>query len=94
MKTVPNAVKRLLIMARKLFRFITVIAALTCGLWLWLYVGIGSGHGWIRAKSGVVALLVIYHAYCGVLLRTVERGEKGARKSGFGCSTNSSCWGC
>ncbi|BCF89660.1 Protoporphyrinogen IX oxidase [Paraburkholderia caribensis] len=77
METDPNAVKRLLLMARKLFRFMTFIAvpALACGLWLWLAVGIGSGQGWIHAKVGVVVLLIVYHAYCGVLLRTFERGE-------------------
>ena len=77
METEPAAIKRLLIMARKLFRFMTLIAvpALACGLWLWLAVGIGSGQGWIHAKVGVVALLVIYHAYCGRLLATFERGE-------------------
>ncbi|MBP0591830.1 CopD family protein [Paraburkholderia sp. LEh10] len=76
METDSNAVKRLLIMARKLFRFMTIIAvpALACGLWLWLAVGIGSGQGWIHAKVGVVVLLIVYHAYCGVLLRTFERG--------------------
>ena len=56
METEPAAVKRLLIMARKLYRFMTMIAvpALLCGLWLWLVVGIGRGQGWIHAKVGVV----------------------------------------
>ncbi|MGF6568031.1 putative membrane protein [Paraburkholderia sp. GAS333] len=77
METEAAATARLLIMARKLFRFMTVIAvpALACGLYLWLGIGIGSGQGWIHAKVGVVVLLVIYHAFCGVLLRTFERGE-------------------
>jgi putative membrane protein len=51
------------------------VPALACGLWLWLAVGIGQGQGWIHAKVGVVVLLVIYHAYCGRLLATFERGE-------------------
>jgi protoporphyrinogen IX oxidase len=77
METEPAATARLLTMARKLFRFMTVIAvpALACGLYLWLGIGIGRGQGWIHAKVGVVVLLVIYHAYCGVLLGTFERGE-------------------
>ena len=77
METEPPAVRRLLIMARKLYRFMTFIAvpALACGLWLWLAVGIGQGQGWIHAKVGVVVLLVIYHLYCGRLLATFERGE-------------------
>lgn len=77
METEPAAVSRLLIMARKLFRFMTLIAvpALVCGLWLWLVVGVGRGQGWIHAKVGVVVLLVAYHVYCGRLLAVFERGE-------------------
>ncbi|MCC8403489.1 CopD family protein [Paraburkholderia sp. MMS20-SJTN17] len=77
METEPAATARLLLMARKLFRFMSLIAvpAIACGLWLWLFIGIGSGEGWIHAKVGVVVLLVIYNVYCGVLLRRFERGE-------------------
>ncbi|SPB17334.1 membrane protein [Caballeronia novacaledonica] len=76
METDPAATARLLLMARKLFRFMTFIAvpALACGLWLWLVVGIGAGQGWLHAKLAIVVLLLVYHAYCGVLLRTFERG--------------------
>ncbi|AME23884.1 MAG: CopD family protein [Pseudomonadota bacterium] len=77
METEPAAIARLLIMARKLFRFMTFIAvpALACGLWLLLVVGIGQGQGWMHAKLTIVVLIIIYHAYCGVLLRTFARGE-------------------
>ena len=73
----PAAVARLLTMARKLYRFMTVIAvvALACGLGLWLGYGIGQGQGWLHAKLGVVVLLIAYHAYCGRLLKAFERGE-------------------
>ncbi|MEO5671230.1 MAG: CopD family protein [Ramlibacter sp.] len=70
---------RLLLMARKLLRFTTVIAvpALVFGLWLWLGFGIGRGEGqhWMSAKLGIVALTVGYHHGCGVLLRRFERGQ-------------------
>lgn len=77
METDTAATQRLLLMARKLFRFMTVIAvpALACGLWLFLVVGIGQGQGWMHAKLGIVALIILYHAYCGILLRRFERGE-------------------
>ncbi|WP_081070558.1 CopD family protein [Burkholderia stagnalis] len=77
METDPAAVRRLLVMARKLFRFMTFIAvpALACGMWLWLAVGIGQGQGWVHAKLAVVLLLIVYHAYCGHLLKVFERGE-------------------
>jgi len=77
METEPAAITRLLTMARKLFRFMTFIAvpAIACGLWLLLVVGIGQGQGWMHAKLGIVVLIIIYHAYCGVLLRRFTRGE-------------------
>jgi putative membrane protein len=77
METEPAAIARLLTMARKLFRFMTFIAvpALACGLWLLLVVGIGRGQGWMHAKLGIVGLIIIYHAYCGILLGRFQRGE-------------------
>ncbi|WJF89860.1 CopD family protein [Paraburkholderia bonniea] len=77
LETQPVAIDRLLIMARKLYRFMSFIAvpALLCGLWLWLGVGIGRGQGWIHAKLGVVLLLIGYHLICGRMLATFERHE-------------------
>ena len=66
---------RLLLMARKLYRFVTPIAllALAFGLWLWLGEGIGQGAGWMHAKLAVVAALIAYHAACGRMLSAFER---------------------
>jgi putative membrane protein len=69
---------RLLLMARKLLRFTTVLAvpALAFGLWLWLGYGIGRGpgNGWMHAKLAVVVLTLGYHHGCAVLLRRFEAG--------------------
>ncbi|KQT12498.1 CopD family protein [Ramlibacter sp. Leaf400] len=67
---------RLLLMARKLLRFTTLLAvpALALGLWLWLGYGIGRGSGWMHAKLAVVLLAVGYHHACGVLLRKFVAG--------------------
>lgn len=67
---------RLLLMARKLLRFTTLLAvpALALGLWLWLGYGIGRGSGWMHAKLAVVLLTVGYHHACGVLLRKFATG--------------------
>ena len=71
--------ERLLLMARKLLRFMTLLAipALGLGLWLWLYYGIGRGpgSGWMHAKLLIVVLLLGYHHACGRLLRQFERNE-------------------
>ena len=68
---------RLLLMARKLLRFSTLLAvpALGLGLWLWLGYGIGAGQRWLWAKLVFVALAVGYHGMCAVLLRRFEAGN-------------------
>jgi putative membrane protein len=68
---------RLLLMARKLLRFTTLLAvpALALGLWLWLGWGVGRGAGWMHAKLGVVVLAVGYHHACAALLRKFVAGE-------------------
>ncbi len=64
--------ERLILMARKLLRFTTILAvpALGFGLWLWLGYGIGRGpgNGWMHAKLAVVVLVIGYHHACGRLL--------------------------
>ena len=65
---------RLLLMARKLYRFMTLLAvpALAFGLWLWL--GYGIRGGWLQAKLVLVVLLAGFHHACGSLLSKFERG--------------------
>ena len=69
--------ERLLLMARKLLRFSTLIAAvaLLLGAWLWLGYGIGRGAGWMHAKLLVVLLAVGYHHGCAILLRRFAAGS-------------------
>ncbi len=75
--------ERLLLMARKLLRFSTVLAvpAVGLGLWLWLGYGIGKGpgNGWLHVKLGVVVLVLGYHHACGVMLKKFVQGT--ARRS-------------
>jgi len=75
----PHAITRLLLMARKLYRFMTmlVIPAILFGLWLWLGYGIGKGpgNGWLHVKLAVVILLIGYHHACGALLKKFENGR-------------------
>ena len=69
----PTSRERLLLMARKLYRFMTLLAlpALAFGLWLWLGYGIGQGphSGWLHAKLTLVLVLIGYHHACGSLLK-------------------------
>lgn len=68
--------ERLLLMARKLLRFATMLAvpAVALGAWLWLGYGIGRGSGWMHAKLAVVVLTIGFHHACAVLLRKLAAG--------------------
>jgi putative membrane protein len=71
--------ERLLLMARRLYRFMTMLAvpALIFGLWLFLGYGIGRGpgNGWMHAKLGIVVLILGYHHACGSILKKFEQGR-------------------
>ena len=67
--------ERLLLMAGKLYRFITPIGALAVGLGLWLWFGFGFAGGWLHAKTALVIGLVAYHFWCGRLLAGVAAGS-------------------
>jgi putative membrane protein len=64
--------ERLLLMARKLYRFTSflMLPALLLGLWLWL--GFGVKGGWLHAKLVLVLLALGYHHACRSLLRKFE----------------------
>ena len=66
--------ERLLLMAKKLYRFVTPIAALAIGLGFWLWFGFGFSGGWLHAKTTLVAGLVGYHFWCGRLLAQFTHG--------------------
>jgi putative membrane protein len=76
---VPNESKaereRLLLMATKLFRFITPIGVLAVGLGLWLWLDFGFAGGWLHAKVALVTCLAIYHVWCGMLLADFANGR-------------------
>jgi putative membrane protein len=69
----------LLGMARRLFRFTTLLAVVAVIFGLWLYIGygigMGPGNGWMHAKLFFVLLIIGYHHACGVMLRKFEQGR-------------------
>lgn len=64
--------ERLLLMAGKLYRFMTPLGILAVGLGLWLWLGFGFSGGWLHAKTTLVLVLIAYHLYCGRLLRDFQ----------------------
>ncbi len=63
-------------MARRLYRFMTILAvpAIILGLVLYAYyrIGFGPGNGWMHVKLLLVVVLIGYHHACGVILRKFE----------------------
>lgn len=75
METNPEAIARLALMEHKLYRFMTPLAILALGLGLWLWLGAGISGGWMHAKLSLVIALIIYHLYCGHLLKQFKAGK-------------------
>ena len=74
METDQAATARLLLMARKLYRFSMYLSvpAVLLGVWLWL--GYGFKGGWLHAKLLLVILAIGYNHACGSLLKKFEKG--------------------
>jgi protoporphyrinogen IX oxidase len=75
METNSEALARLELMEHKLYRFMMPLAllALVFGVWLWL--GFGITGAWLHPKLVLVAGLVLYHFYCGKLMRDFKSGN-------------------
>ena len=69
--------ERLQLMGRRLYRFGHVMfgIAFVLGLVLWLYFDIGKGVGWLHAKLGLVALLLVYFIFTGRWLKGLAKGR-------------------
>ncbi|MCK5360286.1 MAG: CopD family protein [Gammaproteobacteria bacterium] len=74
--------KRLKIMERKLFFFVTPWAILTIIFGTWLWLGYGFSGTWLTIKIALVFLLVIYHVVCGFFMIDF-RDDKNKRSDVF-----------
>ena len=65
-------VRRLKVMARKLYHFMSAMAvlAIVTGGWMWL--GFGMTGGWLHAKLTMVALLIGFHIAMRVLMKRMQ----------------------
>jgi len=71
------SIERFKVMERKLYWGIMppgAVLTIGFGLWLWLGWFRGAG-GWLHAKMFVVALLVLFHLWCGKLVRDFAAGR-------------------
>ena len=79
--------ERLLLMARKLYRFssLLMVPALALGFWLWLGYGVGRGpgSGWMHLKLLLVVGVIGYHHMCRGILRSFEQMANRRRDTWF-----------
>ena len=75
----PAERERLLLMSGKLYAFMTPLGILSLVFGTWLWLGFGFEGQWLNLKLALVALIVVYHAYCGKLLVALRLGR--CRKS-------------
>jgi putative membrane protein len=70
-------IERFKVMERKLYYGImTPSAVLTVAFGLWLWLGwFRDAGGWLHAKLALVVVLVIYHFWCGRLLKAFKQGR-------------------
>jgi len=63
--------ERLCMMGKRLYLFMTpaAVLAIVFGVLLWIGIWWGVQPAWLHAKVTLVAGLVVYHVYCGFLLR-------------------------
>ena len=72
------SIERFKVMERKLFYGIMTpgaVLTIVFGTWLWLGYGVGAGTRWMLAKLALVALLIAYHVWCGMLLNDFKRNR-------------------
>ena len=70
-ETNTEVYSRLLGMAQRLYRFMTILMmpAVALGLILWLYYGVGRGSIWMHIKVLLVLVIIAYHLQCKKLLK-------------------------
>ena len=69
-----TGIERFKVMERKLyFGIMAPGAVLTIVFGTWLWLGYGIAGGWLYAKLAVVAAMVVYHLWCGRLLKDFKR---------------------
>lgn len=66
-------VRRLVVMAQRLFGFMTLMAGLAVLFGLWLWLGFHDSGRWLMLKLVFVAGLLGYHAACRVLLGRLQQ---------------------
>jgi putative membrane protein len=66
---------RLLLMAGKLYKFMTPLGVLAVALGLLAMVRLRVWGGWLHAKTALVGVLAVYHWHCGRVLKQFQHAN-------------------
>jgi|HubBroStandDraft_6_1064221.scaffolds.fasta_scaffold13081_9 putative membrane protein len=66
-------VRRIGMMARRLFGFMTIMALIAIAFGLWLWLGFHDTGRWLMVKLVFVLALLAFHASCRALLMRIQR---------------------
>ena len=66
-------VRRLKVMARKLYHFMSAVAVLALATGVVLWLGYHITGGWLQAKLALVVLLIVFHVAMRVLMKRMQR---------------------
>ena len=72
-KSAGEDVRRLVVMARKLYGFMSIMAVVALGLGLWLWLGFHDSGRWLMVKLVFVVGLIAYHLACRLLVGRLQR---------------------
>ena len=67
--------ERLMMMARKLLCFMSVLTLIAIVMGMWLLGQGAKTAGWMHAKLALVVLLIGYHGWCALLLMKFASGR-------------------
>ena len=74
-KEAGQDVSRLVIMAKKLYGFMSIMMLIAIGSGLWLWLAYGFGGGWLHVKLLFIVLMVVYHFWCQERMLEMQKGD-------------------
>ncbi|MEO8315347.1 MAG: CopD family protein [Pseudomonadota bacterium] len=67
-------VRRLKVMAKRLYHFTSMVAVLALATGLWLWLGFKISGGWLHVKLAFVVLLIAYHISMRIYMKRMQNG--------------------
>jgi putative membrane protein len=67
-------VRRLKVMAKRLYHFTSMVAVFALASGMWLGAVLGFDRGWLHMKIALVALLIAYHISMRIYMKRMQNG--------------------